>query len=118
MKKRPLSVTIIGCLFLATGVIGLAYHLTELNSQHPFQSDLVWVWIVQLIAIACGVYILRGSEWARWLALVWMAFHVILSVFHSVFELVVHGLLFVALTYFLMRRPATEYFRPSKREAI
>lgn len=111
MNKRPLSVIVIGCLYVATGAIGLAFHLAEFKPQHPFQYDIVWISLVHLIAILCGVYVLRGSNWARWLALAWIAFHVILSAFHSWFELVVHSLLCAAIAYFLFRPQATQYFR-------
>ena len=111
MSKRPLSVTIISCLFIAAGVIGLAYHFTELKTQGSFQYELVWVFLLRLMAIVCGVYMLRGNNWARWLTMVWMAYHVILSGFHSQQELVIHSLLFAVFAYFLFRAGATLYFR-------
>jgi hypothetical protein len=114
MNKRPLSVIVIGCLYVATGAIGLTFHLIEFKPQHPFQYDIVWVCLVNLIAIVCGMYMLRGSNWARWLALAWIAFHVVLSGFHSRFELVVHSLLCVAVAYFLFRPRATQYFRAAR----
>jgi hypothetical protein len=117
MNKRPRSVTVISCVFAAAGVIGLAYHLTEFNVQHPFQYDIVWIVLVRLMAIVCGVYMLRGSNWARWLTLVWIAYHVILSGFHSLYELVVHSLLFAVFAYFLFRPQASEYFRGARTEA-
>ena len=77
-NKRPLAVTLIAWLYIAAGTIGVAYHLQELRPQHPFQYDIVWVSLVRLIAIVAGVYMLPGSNWARWLALAWIVFHVIL----------------------------------------
>ena len=111
MKKRPLSITIISWLFLAAGVIGLAYHATAFTADHPFQSDVIWVCLVRLLAILCGVLMLRGSNWARWLLLVWIAYHVSLSAFHSLFELVIHSLLFAVVLFFLLRPQASSYFR-------
>jgi hypothetical protein len=110
-NKRPLAVTIIGWVYIVMGTIGFAYHLTEFKPQRPFQYDFVWVELVRLLAIVCGVYMLRGRNWARWLALVWMGYHVILSGFHSWFELAVHGLLCAAFGYFLFRPRAARYFR-------
>lgn len=117
MNKRPLSVMLIGCLYIAVGVIATAFHLIEFKPQHPFQYDIVWASLVGLIAIVCGVYMLRGNNWARWLALAWIAGHVVLSAFHSRVELVVHSLLCVALAYFLFRLRATQYFRPVRTPA-
>jgi len=111
MNKRTLAVTIISWLFIAAGVIGLAYHFTELKTQGPFQYEVVWVFLLRLMAIVCGVYMLRGNNWARWLTMVWMAYHVFLSGFHSLPELAIHVFLFAVFAYFLFRAAATVYFR-------
>jgi len=109
MNRRPLSVTIIGYVYIVIGAVGFAYHFTEFKA--PFQYDFVWVELVRLIAIVCGVYMLRGHNWARWLALVWIAFHVVLSAFHTLPELAIHSLFCATLAYFLFRPTATSYFR-------
>ena len=114
MKKRPLAVLIIGCLFIATGALGLAYHLTDFKISKPVESELVWISFVRLLAIVSGVFMLLGRNWARWLALAWIAFHVVIS-FPSMRQVVVHGLLFVMITYFLFRPEAKVYF--NHREA-
>jgi hypothetical protein len=116
MNQRPRSVTVISFLFVAAGVVGFAYHATEFKAQHPLEYDLVWVCLVRLLAILCGVFMLRGSNWARWLLLVWIAYHVILSAYHSVFELVMHSLLFAVVAYFLFRQRASAYFRGARAE--
>lgn len=108
MNRRPLSVTVISWLFIAAGAIGLAYHLTEFQGQ--FKYDLVLVCFVRLLAILAGLFMLRGSNWARWLLLVWIVYHVILSAFHSVSELAMHSLLLGVVAYFLFRRQASAYF--------
>jgi uncharacterized membrane protein HdeD (DUF308 family) len=114
MNKRPLSVTLLSVLIAAAGALGVAYHLTELNLRHPFQNDVVWVGLIRLVAIVCGVYMLRGSNWARWLAMVWIGFHVVISGFHSLQEFAFHGLLFAVFAYVLFRPQATEYFRTGR----
>ena len=111
MRRRPLSITIIGWLFVGAGMIGLVYHATEFKTQRPVEYELIWVCIVRLLAILSGVFLLRGSNWARWLLLVWLAYHVILSAFHSLFELAMHGLLLGVIAYFLFRPQASAYFR-------
>lgn len=109
MNRRPLSVTVISWLFIAAGTIGFVYHLTEFKGQ--FKYELVWVCLVRLFAIVAGLFMLRGSNWARWLLLVWIVYHVILSAFHSLSELAVHSLLLVVVAYFLFRPKASAYFR-------
>jgi hypothetical protein len=114
MNKRPLAVTIIGCVYIVTGAVGFAYHFTDFKARHPIQYDFVWIELVRLIAIVCGVYMLRGHNWARWLALVWMASHVILSAFHTLPELAIHSLFCAILAYFLFRPTAARYFRAAR----
>ncbi len=113
MHRRPLSVAIIGCLFIIAGAGGLALHAAGLR-QHPFQSDAIWIEGVSLLAVLAGVFLLRGRAWARWLALGWMGFHVVLSVFHTLPELAVHALFLALLTYFLFRPSAARYFGPAR----
>ena len=116
MNHRPLAVTIIACVYIVIGAIGFAYHFTEFNAQHPFQDGLVWIELVRLIAIVCGVFMLRGHNWARWLALVWIASHVVLSAFHTLSELAIHILFCAILAYFLFRPTASRYFRAGGTE--
>ena len=101
--------TIIACVYVVTGAIGLAYHFTKFKAHHPFQHDFVWVELLRLLAIVCGVYMLRGHNWVRWLALAWIAFQVILSVFHTLSERAIHSLFCVVLAYLLFRPAATRY---------
>ena len=117
MQKRPLSVTIISGLFIAAGVVGLAYHSTDF-AKRPFHYDVVWVSLLRLVAILCGVFMLRGSNWARWVALAWLAYHVAIGARHSPAELVMHAVLLAVFAFLLLRPPATEYFRARQTEAL
>jgi hypothetical protein len=84
--------------------------------QHPFEYDIVGIGIVEMTAIISGAYMLRGSNWARWLAILWIGFHVAISAFHPLRELVIHSLLFLVFAYFLFRSRSNEYFRAPKIE--
>jgi hypothetical protein len=117
MQKRPISVIVISCAFIATGVIGLIFRFNEVATQRPFPYEMAFVFLLCFAAIVCGAFMLQGRNWARWLSLAWMAYHVILSGFHSVFEFTVHGLLLAVLAYFLFRPRATEYFRAEGRSS-
>jgi hypothetical protein len=114
MNKRPLAVLVIGWIFILAGVVGLTYHLTELNPQRPFENDAIWVLLVRLLAIIGGLFMLRGSDWARWLLVMWMAYHIILSAFHSMFELITHTVLLAVIAYFLFRPHVSAYFRAER----
>jgi len=117
MAKRPVSVTVLGCLILAAGAVGLVYHLQEFNLQHPFEKDALWVLALRVLAILGGVFMLRGRNWARWLTLAWIAFHVFLSFFHSWREVAAHAVLLAVFAYFLLRQPASGYFRAVQARA-
>jgi hypothetical protein len=110
LSKRPLPVIVTSLVLIATGAGGLAFHLSDFGAQ-PFQFEVVWISLVRLLAIVSGVYMLRASNWARWLSMAWIGFHVIISVFHSWFQVGVHILVFSAFAYFLFRPQTSEYFR-------
>jgi hypothetical protein len=111
MNKRPLSVTIIGCVYILVGAIGFTYHFPELMAPNSLRSDTIWVEVVRLAAIVFGAFMLRGNNWARWLALGWIGFHVILSAFHTIAQFAIHVVFFAILAYFLFRTAASRYFR-------
>jgi len=67
--------------------------------------------LTRLLAIVAGVLMLKRNNFGRWLCIAWMAFHVLLSFGHAKFEVAMHAVILVLLSYFLFRRPANEYFR-------
>ena len=69
----------------------------------------------ELAALVAGVFLLRGANWARWLAIAWIAFHVALS-FGSLQRLVVHTVILLLFVYLLFRPSANAYFRPNARQ--
>jgi hypothetical protein len=111
MNKRPIVVTLVGLLYIAVGLGAGVSHLIGFKVQHPFQFDIVWAEATELLAILSGVYMLRGRNWARWLALAWIAFHVLLSALGMLPGLVVHSLFLVVLAYLLFRPASGRYFR-------
>lgn len=109
--KRPIAITLISWLFIVAGGVGFIYHLREINPGAPFSNDAVWIELVRLLAIVGGVLTLRGSNLGRWLLMGWITYHVVVSYFHPLSELVVH-LLFMALTAFALFLPRwAVYFR-------
>jgi hypothetical protein len=119
MKKRPLSITIIGWISILIGVGGLIHHGWEAledvrrsSANNPARIDeWVMILIVQLFALVGGVYLLRGRNFARWLLAAWMGFHVGISAMHSIHETLVHAAFFIVLVYFLFAPKACAYFR-------
>lgn len=107
-NKRPISVTAIAWLFVAVGTVTFLYHSPGLLRPH---WDDFAVELTELLALIAGLFMLRRHNWARWLALAWMAFHVALSAFPPFHGLVFHVLILGGIAYLLFRSDATEYFR-------
>jgi hypothetical protein len=105
--QRPLTVSILSCLYIAVGAIGFAYHLRELIALQP---DSVWIELVRSLAILSGAFMLRGRNWARWLALAWMAFHVAIS-FPALPQVAMHALFLAVIAWLLFRPDVLRYFR-------
>jgi hypothetical protein len=111
MNNRPLTVTLIGWLFIVTGFFGIAYHATEMHIDNPFESDLLLALTVRLLAIGGGIFLLRGAAWACWLLLLWLSYHVVVSLRHSVTGFLFHCVLLVVVVVVLLRPPASRYFQ-------
>ena len=110
--KRPFAVTILGCLFILAGLVGLVYHL----SDKPLDHWIVLISAVRIIAVVGGIFLLLGHGWARWLLLAWLALHVLASAFHSVSETLAHVLLLMVVGYFLLGSAASQYFNSTPSE--
>ena len=112
-RTRPITITILSWLYIALGVLSTAAHYANFGSHKPMVNEFVWITALGAAAVLAGVFMLRGHNWARWLALAWMAAHVVISVFHPLQELIVHCALLVLFSYVLFRREAREYFSAS-----
>src|SRR4029450_3269580 len=109
MNKRPLAITIICWIFIVFGAIALLYGLRSSGGTNAPQriADLKGHWYVHVSRMArvlVGVFMLYGFNWARWLLVVWIAFHIVISILHSPFQLLVHSVLFAVILYFLFCR--------------
>lgn len=121
VDRRPVSVLVIGALFICVGLGAIASGVWRafvpagfsavINDSHAM-IDLALVALSGIVAIVGGALLLRGQRWGRWLVVFWLAAHVVISLDHDRFELVVHGLLFVLVVTVLYRRAASSYLRP------
>lgn len=113
MGKRPISVTIIGLLYILSGSTGIIYHLSD-----PFimDSEHILVLIIRLLAIIGGIFVLRRSNWARWLLIIWITYHLVLSMGHEVYEMLMHLFVLILTAYCLFQPNALEYFRNEVRK--
>jgi hypothetical protein len=119
MNKRPRSITIISWILIVFGSIalltGLLPNVNITAAQRIAEFNGHWyVHLSRLVMVLSGVFMLYGFNWARWLLVVWLAFHVIIGILHSSFQLLVHSLLLVVVVLFLFRPAASAYFRATK----
>jgi hypothetical protein len=110
MKSRPLAVTVLSWLYIAVGVVMLAADFRQLT-VHPFRQDDLWIGLVHLLAIVAGVFMLRGDNWARWLAVAWIGGHVAITALNAWRGVAVHVILFAGITFLLFRADARSWFR-------
>jgi hypothetical protein len=106
-RKRPFAVLVIACLYIAVGGIGFVAHFHDFR-----QPEFLWIELTELLAVLAGIFMLRGHNWARWLAVAWMAFHVAIS-FPVPRQIAVHSLFLAAIALLLFRPAARTYFRPT-----
>ncbi len=123
MHPRPRSITIIGWVFIVFGSISLIAALLPLGgitfAQWIPELKAHWmVYLARMIAVVAGVFMLYGRNWARWLLVVWMVFHVVVSALHSVMQLLLHVVIFAVILYFVFRRQASAYFLPGSTRYV
>jgi len=100
-------------LFIAIGIANLfksVWPLVGGNITNHELMDSALVLLSALLALLGGIYMLRAASWARWLVLIWMALHVVLSIFHKPFELAIHSLILVLLIGLLLFGSGGRYF--------
>ena len=110
--RHPVSVWILAYLYIAVGIIGFAHYFPGLVAH---QEDSLWAELTELLVIVSGVFMLRGHNWARWLALVWMAFHVAIS-FPVYRQMAIHLTIFAGIALVLFRPDAGRYFAIRKSD--
>lgn len=115
MKKRPVSVTMLACLYIVVGCGSLTGAVVKFadSTESDFMElrDLGFVATSAFLAVIGGVFLLRGRNWARWLCIAWMAAHISIGALNGLVPALVHSVFFVLIAYLLLRAPAADYFR-------
>ena len=110
--RRPFQVTVLGWLFVLVGIVSTAYHLW----RGALDRWTVPIVLVGAVAVVAGVFLLRGARWARWLLLVWLAFHVAVSALDSLSVALPHAVLLLVVGYVLLGPPTAKYFQQGQPE--
>jgi hypothetical protein len=114
MKIPPIPVVIVAVLFIIAGCAGLIYHANEYFGQPGFKPEIILAIVIRVLAIVCGWLLIKRVDWARWLALAWLVYHVILSLFHSSAETITHLLFLIGVTILLFLPTSTRFFKSKK----
>lgn len=109
--KRPLTVTLISALYIVTGIVAIIYHAREWAAS--LQGDDLLAFVIRVLAIVGGVFALRGQNWARWLLVLWIGYHIVLSVGHPVEQIITHALFGILTGVCLFNKKANGFFRRS-----
>lgn len=104
--RWPVSVFIVALVYLLTGVVGFAAHFREISAP-----DGIGIELTEFLAFVAGVFLLFGRNWARWLAVAWIAFHVVLSIWNSWSEVAAHAVMCAVIAWALFRPQVAGYFR-------
>ena len=100
----------VALVLAASGVVGLIHHGSELSANTPLLSEQYIVLLLRLVAIVTGIFLFRGANWARWAALSWIAFHVVVSV-PDVGKTLAHIIILAIFAAVLFSRKAGTWFR-------
>ncbi len=109
--KLPIPVMIVACVYLLVGVGGFFVHFPELTAGH---RDAIAIELTELLAVVAAAGLLLRQNWARWLALAWVVFHVVISLFHPLRELLIHAALCVLIAWLLFRPATAGWFKGVK----
>ena len=94
------------------------FHLREPLARHAFHSEDFLVELTEVVALVSGIFLLQARNWARWLVLAWIVFHVILSAFGPLSVLVIHTLFCAVIAWILFRADAARYFRGIQQNSL
>jgi hypothetical protein len=116
MKNRPLPVIIVSVLFIVAGGVGFVYHIKDFFKPGYTQYETIWVLFLRILAIVCGVLLLLKIKWARWLAIAWLAYHVLIGALNSTSEMIAHIVFLIIVTVLLFLPVSSKYFQNKKKQ--
>ncbi len=120
--SRPTSITIISWILMVTSIIGLissTVHLKnplmlELMAKSPIPIPIQFAiqYFALTLIFVCGVAMLDGHNWGRWLYVGWCVTSFTIGVAMSPMKLLMIPslLVFLIIAFFLFRPQATRYF--------
>ena len=115
MKNRPLPVIIVSILFIIAGSVGFIYHFKEFFEPNASLTELLFIQFVRITAIVCGILLLISVNWARWLAIAWLIYHIMISALNSTSEMIAHIVFLLLIVVLLYLPKSSEFFHKKKQ---
>jgi hypothetical protein len=122
---RPMAITLVAWFLIAVGAVGVVLLVQPLADFDAAARAAAWraetpgvlatIFLARIAAVVGGGFMLAGRNWARWLTVAWLVFHVVISVQGGRAEVAVHALLAALLVAVLFQRAASAYFRTPAR---
>lgn len=112
---RPFVITVLGWLFIVAGVAEFVLHAVRIH--RPMQAWDIGIPLLELVLVACGIFLLRGSNWARWVTVVWIGGHVGVGFLNSFRRGMIHTIIFLIFTWILFRPEVSAWFHPERDAA-
>ena len=109
MRDCPVTVRVVAWLLVVAGVFGLFAQMLAVVSHLSLGMVFAGVSLC-VLAILAGIALLRRQGWARWLAMAWMAAHVVIGALHSTGSTLMHAVILVLFAYALFSPQAERWF--------
>lgn len=111
MKNCPLPVLIVAILLILAGVVGFIYHLQDFADPNQKLYETTLVELLRIVAIIAGILLLRANNLGRWLAIGWVLLHVIISMFNSLEQTLMHIGVLVVVAVLLFLPVSVKFFK-------
>ena len=115
MKSRPLPVLVVAILFLVAGLFGFLSHIKDFFEPDTELYVVLLVQLLRILAIVCGILLLRGNNSGRWLSITWIFAHIIIGALNSTFQLIAHIVILIIVSVLLFFPVSSAYFQNKKQ---
>ncbi len=113
MKRLWLPLVVIGWVFVAVGcgslgraVMAFIRDMSDASAGHAVVDALI-VATSGAIAVVGGAFMLRARAWARWVCTAWMGAHVVISILHTLEDVLMHVAIFTVILVLLWHSRAS-----------
>ena len=115
MKNRPLPVVIVALILIVVGFVGFTYHLKDFFNHQEQAYEVILVQLLRILAIVCGILLLRAINFGRRLAIAWILIHILISALNSISEMIAHIVVLIIVSTLLFLPKSSFYFQDREK---